>query len=199
VRGLGYSSQVSAVALTFDDGPDPVWTPALLDLLCECSARVTFFPIASRAAAHPELIARMRAEGHHVGLHCDEHIRHSDRDIGWLRRDTRQALERLARIGVAPLLWRPPWGDTAAWSSRVARECGLQLVGWTVDTHDWRGDSAREMFTVTQPALDTGATVLAHDGLGPGAQRRGAAETLDYVRLVAAEASRRGLVLDSMA
>ncbi len=187
-----------SVAVTFDDGPDAVWTPALLDLLGELNARVTFFPIASRAAAHPELIARMQAEGHHVELHCDEHVRHSDRDLQWVRRDTHKALERLARIGVAPLLWRPPWGDTAGWSSRVARECGLRLVGWTVDTHDWRGDAAREMFTATQPALDKDAIVLTHDGLGPGAQRRGAAETLDYVRLVAAEASRRGLVLDSL-
>jgi peptidoglycan-N-acetylglucosamine deacetylase len=190
---------VAAVALTFDDGPDPVWTPALLDLLGELNARATFFPIASRAAAHPALMARARAEGHTVGLHCDAHVRHTDRDIDWVRRDTRDALERLAEIGLTPKLWRTPWGDTARWSGAVAREHGLRLVGWTTDTHDWRGDAARDMFNATRPALETGAIVLAHDGMGPGARRDGAVETLAYVRRVAADASRRSLSLEALA
>ena len=84
------------LALTFDDGPDPDWTPRLLDLLRRLGARATFFPIAPRAAAQPDMIERMRAEGHAVGLHCDEHVRHSERDAEWLERDTDAALARLA-------------------------------------------------------------------------------------------------------
>ena len=64
---------MAALALTFDDGPDPVWTPRVLDALAACGARATFFPIAPRAERHPALIARMLADGHAVGLHCDEH------------------------------------------------------------------------------------------------------------------------------
>lgn len=197
--GPGSRFAVPALALTFDDGPDPVWTPKLLDLLRALGARATFFPIASRAAAHPAITRRMRAEGHVIGLHCDEHLRHSDRDVAWLRRDTDQALRRLAGLGVTPALWRTPWGDTAPWSAQIASERDLRLVGWTADTHDWRGDSAAEMFTATRDALTDGAIVLAHDGLGPGARREDPAATLEYVGLVGEHARTRGLGLEALA
>jgi peptidoglycan/xylan/chitin deacetylase (PgdA/CDA1 family) len=176
-----------------------VWTPRLLALLAALDARATFFPIASRTAAHHDLILRMRTEGHSVGLHCDQHVRHSDRDLAWVRRDTRTALERLARVGVTPVYWRTPWGDLASWSPQVAVEHGLRLVGWTVDTHDWRGDSAKDMFDATRAAIEAGSVVLAHDGIGPGARRRDARETLHYVELIAAHALERGLRLEALA
>ncbi len=186
------------VALTFDDGPDPVWTPRLLALLSTLDVRATFFPIAARAAAHPDLIAGMRAAGHTVGLHCDQHVRHSERDLEWLRHDTRSALMRLARLGVRPGLWRTPWGDTAPWSPQVAGEHGLRLTGWTVDSHDWRGDSAEEMFDSTRTRIECDSVVLAHDGIGPGARRDNAGETLRYVELVAAHAKALGWGLDAL-
>lgn len=186
------------LALTFDDGPDPEWTPKLLDLLRALGARATFFPIAARAAAHPRIIDRMRAEGHSIGLHCDQHVRHSERDEAWLARDTDAALHRLAALGVTPAVWRTPWGDTAPWSRQIASDRDLRLVGWTADTHDWRGDSGPEMFEATRDALTDGAIVLAHDGLGPGAQRDSSATTLDYVALVGEHARKRGLRLEAL-
>jgi peptidoglycan/xylan/chitin deacetylase (PgdA/CDA1 family) len=189
---------VAAVALTFDDGPDAAWTPRLLSLLSSLKARATFFPIARRAAVHPELIARILREGHTIGLHCDQHVRHSERDEDWGREDTRAALARLGDLGVRPTLWRTPWGDTAPWSVPVAREHALRIVGWSVDTRDWRGDCARDMFLATRDALGDGTIVLAHDGLGPGALRDGAEETLAYVELVAGYARSRGFALEAL-
>jgi len=186
------------LALTFDDGPDPDWTPRLLDALARAGARATFFPIAPRAAAHPDLIARILADGHTVGLHCDEHIRHGTRDAEWGRADTARAVRRLNDLGVNPTLWRTPWGDTAPWTARVAAEHGLRLTGWTVDTHDWRGDAAADMLTATRPGLRPGAIVLAHDGIGPGARRGDARETVAYVPLVARHAAERHLALTSL-
>jgi peptidoglycan-N-acetylglucosamine deacetylase len=186
---------VRTLALTFDDGPDPDWTPRLLDLLRRLGARATFFPIATRAAGHPKLIERMRAEGHAIGLHCDEHIRHSERDADWLARDTDAALARLAGVGVRPALWRTPWGDTAPWSEQIARARELRLIGWTADTHDWRGDGPTEMFEATRESLIAGAIVLAHDGLGPGARRDTVEATVDYVALAAEHARDHGLAL----
>jgi len=63
----------------------------------------------------------------------------------------------------------------------VAQEYGLQLVGWTADSHDWRGDSAADMFAATRSGLRAGAIVLVHDGIGPGARRADARETLGFV------------------
>jgi peptidoglycan/xylan/chitin deacetylase (PgdA/CDA1 family) len=141
----------------------------------------------------------MQAEGHEIGLHCDQHVRHSERDAEWLRDDTDTALQRLFAIGVRPTLWRTPWGDTAPWSAAVAAERDLRLIGWTTDTHDWRGDSAAEMFVATRAALTDGAVVLAHDGLGPGARRDGAEATVDYVELVSEHAHQHGLALEALA
>jgi peptidoglycan-N-acetylglucosamine deacetylase len=189
---------VSSVALTFDDGPDRTWTPRLLGVLRAYNVRATFFPISSRAAAEPELLKRIRDEGHTIGLHCREHVRHSARDIDWLRHDTRTALDELAATGVRPTLWRTPWGDLAPWTPTIAREHELRLVRWTVDTHDWRGDSAEQMLEDTRAQLVDGSIVLAHDGLGPGARRDGAAETVRYVELAAAHVQARGLALEAL-
>jgi peptidoglycan/xylan/chitin deacetylase (PgdA/CDA1 family) len=186
------------VVLTFDDGPDPVWTPRLLDQFAAAGARATFFPIAPRAAAHPDLIARMRAEGHEIGLHCDDHVRHSTQDEAWLIADTVCALERLASLGVAPTRWRTPWGDTAPFTQAVADAHGLTLTGWTVDTHDWRGDSAAAMFTATRHRLTGQAIVLAHDGVGPGAGRGDARETVAYTARVIEFAREAGLPLEAL-
>ncbi len=197
-RAPGIGLVVNGLALTFDDGPDLSWTGRLLDRLARHQARATFFPIATRAAAAPQLIARMLEEGHTVGLHCAEHVRHSQRDAAWLDRDTHAALALLAGVGVEPVFWRTPWGDTAPWTDAVARRHDLHLVGWGVDTHDWRGDRAEAMLAATGAALEPGAIVLAHDGIGPGARRDTPEQTLRYVDLVAELAEDRGLVLEAL-
>ncbi len=184
--------------LTFDDGPDPVWTPRLLDVLAAAGAQATFFPIAPRATAHPELIARMRAEGHEIGLHCDDHVRHSAQTEAWLIADTERALRRLSRLGVVPSRWRTPWGDTAPFTHGIASAHGLTVTGWTVDTHDWRGDSAAAMFAATEDRLAEDAIVLAHDGIGPGARRDDARETVDYVARVVDFAHEADLALEAL-
>lgn len=187
------------LAITFDDGPDEHWTPAILDSLARHRARATFFVIGPRAVAQPDLVRRMLEHGHTVGLHCDLHVRHSHRDQSWLERDTERALDGLRRVGVTPTLWRTPWGDTAPWSVSIADRHGLRLIHWTVDTHDWRGDSATEMFSATSAQLVPGAIVLAHDGIGPGAMRDGAAETVAYLDLLARHATEHDLTLEALA
>jgi peptidoglycan-N-acetylglucosamine deacetylase len=186
---------VPQISLTFDDGPDPQGTPELLDLLAVLDARATFFPIAGRATMNPRLVGRMLAEGHAVGVHCDQHIRHSERALDSVRADTVSALRALRSLGAEPSLWRTPWGDVAPFTEQVASEHDLRIVGWTHDTHDWRGDSAADMFEQAKPDLRDGAIVLAHDGIGPGARRGSIRETIDLVALIASEARARGLAL----
>ena len=185
----GQRRGVADLALTFDDGPDPVGTPAVLDALRRAGVRATFFMVGPRARDSPDLVARVREEGHGIGLHCDEHVRHSERDRDWVARDAERALARLDRLGVAPTLWRTPWGVTAPWTHDVAADLHLRLVGWDADTHDWRGDTAPQMLAATRDRLCGGSIVLAHDGIGPGARRRDCSQTAAYVDLVALHAS----------
>lgn len=74
----------------------------------------------------------------------------------------------------------------------------MRVVGWTVDTHDWRGDSADDMLAATRTGLEAGAVVLAHDGIGPGSRRADARETVRFVSLVVREARRQGLELSAL-
>lgn len=166
-----------AVHLTFDDGPDPRWTPRVLEVLAQAGARATFFVLGERVAQASEPVLRALAAGHEIGLHGDHHLRHSELGRDELARDTERALDRLAGLGVHPARWRAPWGVETADTRAVADERGLELVGWTLDTHDWRGDTAAQMHERCAPALAEGAVVLMHDGIGPGARRRGCEAT----------------------
>ena len=156
----------------------------------------------SRAAAHPELIARILADGHadRAALRRARPPLASARSRGAGGTPPARC-DLLASVGVRPTLWRTPWGDTAPWSAQVARGAiGLRIVGWTVDTHDWRGDTAGEMLRATSDDLRDGAIVLAHDGIGPGARRADCARD-DRVRRarVAEHAVAAGLELGTAA
>ncbi len=174
-------SEVLPVHLTFDDGPDPEGTCRVLDALHEAEARATFFVVAPLARREPALISAVLDAGHQVELHCTEHVRHTDRTRKEIEADTEAALADLHALGVRPRLWRPPWGIVAPWTPEIARSYGLELALWTIDPHDWRGDSSGEMLAHIEPRIEPGAVVLLHDGLGPGALRTGCVETVALI------------------
>jgi hypothetical protein len=182
-----------ALHLTFDDGPDPEWTPRVLEALERAGAGATFFLMGPKAQAHPELVERIRAQGHTVGLHCDEHIRHTERDGDWVAADADRALERLAGLGVHPRLWRTPYGVEAPFTRSLAAERGLRIVGWDADTEDWTGHPPGAMLERVAEALHDGGVVLAHDGIGPGATRPDCAHTVEFVDLAVAQARANGV------
>jgi peptidoglycan/xylan/chitin deacetylase (PgdA/CDA1 family) len=168
------------IALTFDDGPDPEWTVRLLAVLEQADAVATFFVDAGRAQADPRLIEAIAAGGHEVGFHCHRHRRHSELSDAEVEADVATGLAALATLGVTPSAWRAPWGVVTAATRSAAASHGLELYGWSFDTHDWRGDSAERMLGALEEAggLSPGEVVLMHDGIGPGARRCGCAETL---------------------
>ena len=170
------------ISLTFDDGPDPVWTPRVLDALLASDARATFFVVTPLARRHPLLISEMLARGHSVEFHCVEHVRHSELDRGEVERDARVGLKDLELLGVKPRLWRTPWGIVSSYTTELALEIGLEITGWTEDTHDWRGDTASSMIEDVGPTLAPGSVVLMHDGIGPGARRDGCEETVALIK-----------------
>lgn len=172
--------QRKALFLTFDDGPDEQWTPRVLEELERCGARATFFVVGERVRAAPHVLDAMRRAGHEIALHCDRHVRHTELDEAAIAADTTAALASLAELGLSPRLWRTPWGVRTPASARVAARHGLELVHWSLDTHDWRGDTATEVLARTD-RLDPDAIVLMHDALGPGARRAGCENTLELI------------------
>lgn len=185
--------------LTFDDGPDPRWTPRVLDALGAAGARATFFVLAPAAEREPALIARMVAEGHELALHADRHVRHSEWDREAIAADADSALARLEGLGVGPERWRSPWGVVTPATRVVARGLGLRLCGWTLDTHDWRGDRAAAMLARVSPRIGDGQVVLMHDGLGPGARRGDCPQTVELTAALLESARGLGLVAEPLA
>ncbi len=173
-------------ALTFDDGPDPLWTPQVLDALYRADVHATFFVIAPLALKYPRIVSAMLEAGHGVEFHCVEHVRHTHRSRREIEADTHEGLSILRSLGVEPRLWRPPWGILAPWTREAAEDFGLLLAPWSIDTHDWRGDEAPEMLRRAEPLLGPGSVVLMHDALGPGARRGGCEETVALVEILVA-------------
>ena len=181
------------VALTFDDGPDPTWTPRVLAALDAAGARATFFVMGSAAAAHPELVRATVAAGHDVQLHCYAHVRHTLLSGSELEVDTDRALAVLAGLGVTPSRWRTPWGVLGPRTESVAAARGLALTHWTADTEDWAGERSPVLLARVADELRPGAVVLAHDGVGPGARRSGCAETVALIAPLVAAIRAAGL------
>jgi len=168
--GLGSSRRHYApgVALTFDDGPEPDTTPQILQALSDCGVQATFFVIAAKAQAHPELVRRIKASGHQVGLHS---LRHANAWLEWPWQTWRQWDEALAIVeGILgeTLEWvRPPWGNFNLFTWLWLKRRGKRAVMWNVAPKDWIAGLAPEVLAqrVVNRARE-GAIVLLHDGRG---------------------------------
>jgi peptidoglycan/xylan/chitin deacetylase (PgdA/CDA1 family) len=178
------------IALTFDDGPDPLRTPALLDALAELGVPATFFVTGKQVDAHPALAARIAREGHELGNHTYSHpylpLRRSAEVLAELAAaDT--AIERAT--GLVPVLARPPYGGRSPRNVRAFRQAGKRVVLWDVNSFDWKGapadDVARRVIERARP----GSIVLLHE-----ARDRGEV-TIEAVRLLVPELRARGFEL----
>ncbi len=156
------------VALTFDDGPGPD-TAAVLDVLKDQEIRATFFVIAERALAHPELVRRMVEEGHEIGLHMTRHVSAFLLSPWASFRAVGQGLDQLeALTGRRPVLFRPPWGHVNIGTWLAMRHYHVAPVFWNIAPDDWRPDRTPEWMShyVVQLALP-GSVVVMHDAGGP--------------------------------
>ncbi|WP_433436836.1 polysaccharide deacetylase family protein [Nonomuraea sp. CA-141351] len=156
-------AKAKCVALTFDDGPGS-YTGRLLDILRESQARATFFTVGVNAAAQPELIRRMSAEGHLVGNHSWAHKDLSKQATSKIIDSvghTESAIE--AAIGQRPTLLRPPYGAVSQALSDVAAQRGISLVNWDVDTKDQLEEKAGDIVDLAVRQAHPGAIILMHD------------------------------------
>jgi peptidoglycan/xylan/chitin deacetylase (PgdA/CDA1 family) len=153
------------VALTFDDGPDPVSTPPILDELARLGWRATFFMLGSMVERHPDVAAAVADAGHEVAVHGFSHRSHLVRRRTHLVDDVARATDAVAlATGEDPRWFRPPYGSLAVGTLSASRRAGLQTVLWTAWGRDWRPDATPATVVADiEKGLQPGATVLLHD------------------------------------
>ncbi|WP_027410271.1 polysaccharide deacetylase family protein [Anoxybacteroides tepidamans] len=152
-----------AIALTFDDGPDPYYTPQLLDLLKKHGVKATFFVVGKKAKQHPEIIRRMHEEGHEIGLHNYRHV------SNWfvLPLFLQQGLHKSARIieeitGQRPIYYRPPWGHFNIFTWLV--QAKYKTIMWTHILGDWKERvGVHGLFQRLKNSLTDRAIIVLHD------------------------------------
>ena len=126
------------VALTYDDGPSPRNTPALLDVLAEHNVQATFFLIGEHVRKYPDLARRVVQAGHVVGNHTSMHPNLARKSPARVREELTRCQQTLQDVlGVTPVLFRPPYGGRRPDVLRTARSLGLTPVMWNVSGHDW--------------------------------------------------------------
>ncbi len=159
------SGRRPVVALTFDDGPHPVHTPRILDVLRNYGAGATFFAVGKEAAAHPEIVRRMAAEGHTLGCHTHTHCDLSRLSLREARQECRQARETLETISGQPVRYlRPPWGRMALSTPSVALANRMRLILWSLDSLDYQGWSPTQLVDHLHDVVpEPGEILLFHD------------------------------------
>ncbi|OKI70820.1 bi-functional transferase/deacetylase [Streptomyces sp. TSRI0445] len=174
------------IVLTFDDGPDPVWTPKVLDKLKEYDAHGVFFVTGNMAARHPDLVRRMVEEGHELGLHTFNHpdlSYQSTARIDWELSQNQLALAGAA--GIRTSIFRPPYSsfsdamDNKSWpvTEYIGSRGYLTVVNDT-DSEDWKRPGVPAIVERATPKNGKGAIILMHDSGGDRSQTVAALDTL---------------------
>ncbi|MCB5182462.1 polysaccharide deacetylase family protein [Streptomyces antimicrobicus] len=171
-----------AVNITIDDGPDPTWTPKVLDVLARHRVTATFCMIGPQARAHPDLVKQVVAAGHRL---CDHSVAH---DTGMDKKpvayqeqqilEAKKMIEDAAGGGARVEYYRAPGGAFTPDSRRIAAAHGMRPLGWNVDTKDFTNPGAAVIVDTFKNELANGPTVLFHDG---GGDRRQTVQALDQV------------------
>ena len=165
LRGFGSEPNCASVYLTFDDGPDPDWTPRVLDVLDGAGAKATFFVIGRAAQAASTLVRRIAADGHEIGNHTYSHRHPWTMREAAARREVRDGAAAIAEVvGHAPRLYRPPHGRMRQCMIEEARYGGQATVLWSLSAVDWGPFGRAAGIEGRLRAVAAGDIVLMHDG-----------------------------------
>ena len=155
------------VALTFDDGPDPEWTPRVLDLLAAAGVHATFFLIGERAARAPAVVKRIAAEGHELANHSWSHPNLWFCGPRTTTEQVRRAHDTIGEItGTPPRLFRPPWGMVNAAMFSAVRKAGERCIFWSIQPEGQRPTPADQQVTYVLRRAHPGAIIDLHDAEG---------------------------------
>ncbi len=186
------------MVLSFDDGPDPTFTPPLLDALDAAGVKATFFLVGERVAGQEDLLREMVARGHEIGLHGMTHRRHDGLTAAAAKQELSEGLAAIESAGVPrPRRYRPPFGHASPTLAGACAELGLELAYWTAWGQDWEPLSAARIAALVVRDLGPGTVVLLHDS-PLYAEREDAGPTIAAIEPIAAAANERGLELLSL-
>ena len=156
-----------AIALTIDDGPNPVYTPQVLQLLAKYQLTATFSMIGTEVGAYPGVVRDVAAAGHVIANHTWTHIDLSHLKAAAVADQMNRTTDAIHTVtGKAPTLFRAPYG---AWSSTVLQECattGMAPLDWSVDPRDWARPGVSSIVRNIMRNTRTGSIILEHDGGG---------------------------------
>jgi peptidoglycan/xylan/chitin deacetylase (PgdA/CDA1 family) len=159
------------LALTFDDGPNPAWTPRLLDILAEHNVKATFFMVGRFVQAEPALVRRVAAAGHLIGNHSWSHPNLARSSSSRVEEELKQTLDMLQQILGKPVrFFRPPYGARRPFVLRSARDLGMIPVTWNAMTTDWSDPSGDKIASELIAKIERNAlrrwasNIVLHDG-----------------------------------
>jgi len=152
------------VALTFDDGPHPEYTPRLLDILRRHRARATFFVVGERVERAPGIAKRIVAEGHVLANHTWSHARMTDAAPARRREEIRRCAEAIAPLG-GLRLFRPPQGRQSVASRMDIHRAGHDCIAWSAYIEDWLPQSPAILTARLRSVISPGAIVVLHDAI----------------------------------
>lgn len=179
------SASSNAVAITFDDGPNPDATPRILDVLREEGVSATFFVLGRHAERWPGLVRRMTEEGHQLGNHGYWHRKLHRRLPSYVRDDLTRGTEAIVQAsgGVRPRVFRAPHGFRNPWVTPIAASLGQRTIGWSLGVWDSARPGASEIARRALNGLHAGSILLLHDGDGydPDGDRLQTAEALPMI------------------
>ena len=183
------------VALTFDDGPDPDGTPAILDALDELDLKATFFMVGEQVKGAAMLAREVASRGHDVALHGATHRPHRELNPRESKDEPSYGLGTIeAATARRPRWFRPPYGVFNEHSYEAVKAVGLEPVYWSAWGMDWETISAERILDIVERDLEPGAILVLHDSARYG-HRPDVAPTVAALPLIAAAAAERGLAL----
>ena len=176
------------VALTFDDGPTPKWTPQILAVLNAAHVKATFFVIGSQARKYSQLVAREVKDGMEIGSHGALHKRLVNQSATFVRSEVETAATDIMAAGAPrPRLYRMPAGVYDATALQVLGQLGYRVIGWSVDPQDWRHRwTAEQMLTIVKRQVGPGSIIIFHDGTN------GSRATVEAAKMVIETLKREG-------
>lgn len=157
------------VALTFDDGPDTVYTPAILDTLAELGVKATFFLNGNKIPGRDWVVKRIINEGHIIGNHSYYHANLRKLGLAQIQAEITRTEERIASLtGLRPALVRPPYGEMSETGLDWMAGEGYRMINWSVDSNDWRTNNVDGILINTLPDVQPGSIILFHSAGGEG-------------------------------